>query len=159
MIFLCYFGNSMYFCNVFDRHTKIMQHQLNFQIMTQKEFFDRTSIELTEDQYKQVEQMYLEAGNMDKDEFCKDYKKHHESTLLATYFRQAENLKNKLDNMRDERSSLVDFLLERAQCFGDIELLNKAIELVGHDKVIKRKIRLGMPLWDEDKEYIVENIK
>lgn len=38
MIFLCYFGNSMYFCNVFDRHTKIMQHQLNFQIMTQKEF-------------------------------------------------------------------------------------------------------------------------
>ena len=65
--------------------------------MTQKEFFDRTGIELTEDQYKQVEQMYLEAGNMDKDEFCKDYKKHHESTLLATYFRQAENLKDKLD--------------------------------------------------------------
>ena len=72
--------------------------------MTQKEFFDRTGIELTEDQYKQVEQMYLEAGNMDKDEFCKDYKKHHESTLLATYFRQAENLKNKLDDMRDESS-------------------------------------------------------
>lgn len=61
--------------------------------------------------------------------------------------------------MRDERSSLVDFLLERAQCFGDIELLNKAIELVGHDKVIKRKIRQNLPLWDVDKEYIVENIK
>jgi len=127
--------------------------------MQKQEFTQKTGIELTDAEYKEVELMYLEAGNMDKDEFCKDYKKHHESTLLATYFRQAENLKNKLDDMRDERSSLVDFLLERAQCFGDIELLNKAIELVGHDKVIKRKIRQNLPLWDEDKQYIVDNIK
>lgn len=127
--------------------------------MTQKEFFERTGIELTEDQYKEVETMYLEAGNMDKDEFCKDYKKHHESILLATYFRQAENLKDKLDAMRDERNSLVDFLLERAQCFGDVELLHKAILLVGHDRVIKRKIRMDLPLWDEDKTYIIDNIK
>ncbi|MCR5504060.1 MAG: hypothetical protein K6E94_00540 [Elusimicrobiaceae bacterium] len=127
--------------------------------MTQKEFFERTGIELTEDQYKEVETMYLEAGNMDKDEFCKDYKKHHESILLATYFRQAENLKDKQDAMRDERNSLVDFLLERAQCFGDVELLHKAILLVGHDRVIKRKIRMDLPLWDEDKTYIIDNIK
>ena len=127
--------------------------------MQKQEFTQKTGIELTDAEYKEVELMYLEAGNMDKDEFCKDYKKHHESTLLATYFRQAENLKSKLDDMRDERSILVDFLLERAQCFGDIELLNNAIELIGHDKVIKRKIRQNLPLWDEDKQYIVDNIK
>ena len=127
--------------------------------MTQKEFFERTGIELTEDQYKEVETMYLEAGNMDKDEFCQDFKDHKDSKLLAVFFGQAENLKDKLDAMRDERSILVDFLLERAQCFGDIELLNKAIELIGHDKVIKRKIRQDLPLWDEDKQYIVDNIK
>ena len=127
--------------------------------MQKQEFTQKTGIELTDAEYKEVELMYLEAGNMDKDEFCKDYKKHHESTLLATYFRQADNLKDKLDAMREERSALVDFLLERAQCFGDIELLNKAIELIGHDKVIKRKIRQNLPLWDEDKQYIVDNIK
>ena len=127
--------------------------------MQKQEFTQRTKIELTDEEFKGVELMYLEAGNMDKDEFCKDYKEHHDSTLLDTFFRQAEKLKDKLELMREERSQIVDFLLERAQCFGDIELLNKAIELVGHDKVIKRKIRLGMPLWDEDKEYIVENIK
>ena len=127
--------------------------------MQKQEFTQRTKIELTDEEFKGVELMYLEAGNMDKDEFCKDYKKHHESTLLATYFRQSENLKNKLDDMRDERSKLVDFLLERAQCFGDIELLNKAILLVGHDKVIKRKLRMDLPLWDEDKTYIIDNIK
>ena len=127
--------------------------------MQKQEFTQRTDIQVSDVEYKEIELMYLEAGNMDKDEFCNDYKEHHDSTLLATFFRQAENLKSKLDDMRDERSILVDFLLERAQCFGDIELLNKAIELIGHDKVIKRKIRLGMPLWDEDKEYIVDNIK
>ena len=127
--------------------------------MQKQEFTQRTGIELTDAEYKEVETMYLEAGNMDKDEFCKDYKKHHESILLATYFRQAENLKDKLDAMRDERNSLVDFLLERAQCFGDVELLHKAILLVGHDKVIKRKLRMDLPLWDEDKTYIIDNIK
>ena len=127
--------------------------------MQKQEFTQRTDIQVSDVEYKEIELMYLEAGNMDKDEFCKDYKEHHDSTLLATFFRQAESLKSKLDDMRDERSKLVDFLLDRAQCFGDVELLHKAIQLVGHDKVIKRKIRLGMPLWDEDKEYIVENIK
>lgn len=127
--------------------------------MQKQEFTQKTGIELTDAEYKEVELMYLEAGNMDKDEFCKDYKKHHESTLLATYFRQAENLKSKLDDMRDERSKLVDFLLDRAQCFGDVELLHKAIQLIGYDKVIKRKLRMDLPLWDEDKKYIIDNIK
>ena len=127
--------------------------------MQKSEFTQKTGIELTDADYKQVELMYLEAGNMDKDEFCKDYKEHHDSTLLATFFRQAENLKDKLDEMRNERYQMVDFLLDRAQCFGDVELLHKAIQLVGHDKVIKRKLRMDLPLWDEDKKYIIDNIK
>ena len=127
--------------------------------MQKQEFTQRTDIQVSDVEYKEIELMYLEAGNMDKDEFCKDYKEHHDSTLLATFFRQAENLKSKLDDMRDERNSLVDFLLDRAQCFGDVELLHKAIQLVGHDKVIKRKLRMDLPLWDEDKTYIIDNIK
>lgn len=127
--------------------------------MTKLEFTQRTEIEPTDEEFKSINEMYLEAGDMDKDVFCKDYKEHHDSTLLATFFRQAENLKSKLDDMRDERNSLVDFLLDRAQCFGDVELLHKAIQLVGHDKVIKRKLRMDLPLWDEDKKYIIDNIK
>lgn len=127
--------------------------------MTKQEFTQRTGIELTDAEYKNVETMYLEAGNMDKDDFCKDYKRHHDSALLGVFFGQAERLKDKLDAFRDERSELVDFLLERAQEFGDIKLLNKAIQMAGHPKVIKRKIALNLPLWEQDKEYIKENIK
>ena len=127
--------------------------------MRKQEFTQRTKIELTDEEYNDVELMYLEAGNMDKDVFCQDFKDHKESKLLAVFFGQAEKLKDKLELMREERSQIVDFLLERAQKFGDVELLNQAIKLVGHDKVIKRKIRMDLPLWDEDKTYIIDNIK
>lgn len=127
--------------------------------MTKLEFTQRTGIELTDAEYKNVETMYLEAGNMDKDDFCKDYKKHKDSTLLGVFFGQAERLKDKLDVMREERSQTVDFLLKMAQTTGAIELLNQAIKLVGHKDVIRRKIRLGLAFWDPDFEYIKENIQ
>lgn len=127
--------------------------------MQKIEFTQRTGIELTDEQYKQVEDMYLEAGNVDKDQFCKDYKKHSDSEILKLFYCQNEKLKNKLADLRDERNEIVDFLLNRAQEFGDIKLLEKAICMVGHDKVIKRKISQNLPLWDIDKKYIYENIK
>lgn len=43
-------------------------------IMTRQEFNDRTGYTLNEEQYRKVEAMYIAAGNMDKDVFCKDYK-------------------------------------------------------------------------------------
>lgn len=127
--------------------------------MTKLEFTQRTGIEPTDEEFKSINEMYLEAGDMDKDVFCQDFKEHRESKLLGVFYRQADNLKDKLDVMRDERNNLVDFLLERAQIFGDVELFHKAIQMVGHDKVIKRKIRKDLPLWDEDKAYIIDNIK
>lgn len=127
--------------------------------MQKQEFYQRTGIELTDAEYKEVELMYLEAGNMDKDVFCKEYMEHKDSSLLATYFRQNQKLKDKLDVFREERFQTVGFLLERAQKYGDIELLNQAIKLVGHKNVILRKIKMGLPLWDYDNEYIKENIQ
>lgn len=122
--------------------------------MQKQEFTQRTGIELTDAEYKEVETMYLEAGNMDKDEFCKDYKKHKDSTLLGVFYGQAERLKDELTIMREERSKTVDLLLKMAQTTGAIELLNEAIFLVGHKDVIKRKIRLCLPFWDDDLDYI-----
>ncbi len=127
--------------------------------MQKIEFEQRTGINLTDDEYKDVEMMYLECGNIDKDDFCKDYKKHKDSVMIGIFFRQSQNQKEKLSRYSKERSSMVDFLLERAQAFGDIELLNKAIQLVGHQEVIKRKIQKDLPLWDDDKKYIYNNIK
>lgn len=114
--------------------------------MQKIEFVQRTGIELTDEQYKLVEDMYLEAGNMDKDSFCQDYKKHSDSTILNLFYTHNIRLKDKLADLRDERNEMVDFLLERVQEFGDIKLLKKAISMIGHDKVIKRKIHQNLSL-------------
>lgn len=36
----------------------------------------------------------------------------------------------------------------------DIDLDNRAIEMLGHDEVIRRKIDRGYDLFEEDKKYI-----
>ena len=65
--------------------------------MTLSEFNERTNANLTEDQYKPVENMYNEAGNIQKDQFCADWKKHNDSVLLQEFFAQSERLKGKVD--------------------------------------------------------------
>ncbi len=127
--------------------------------MTLQEFTERTGLAPTAEEYKQIEMVYLEADNMDKDEFCKDFKKHGQSTILATFYRQAERLKEKCNSFKEENNKMVDFLLERAQAFSDMQLLEKAIQMIGHAEVIKRKIALEHPLWNIDKEYIKDNIR
>lgn len=54
---------------------------------------------------------------------------------------------------------MADFLLERAQKFGDITLHIKAADLIGMKEVIRRKIIKGMPLWEVDKVWLKNNLK
>ena len=53
--------------------------------MTLSEFNERTNAHLTEDQYKPVENMYNEAGNIQKDQFCPDRKKHVHADLAVVW--------------------------------------------------------------------------
>ena len=134
--------------------------------MTQKEFEERTGLNVSAVEFCTVNDIYMAAGEMDKDTFCKEWKKHSESKLLAELWKRVKHehdlgmqKKEECDKLRSERWELVDFLLERAQKFGDIELLHKAISMVGHAEVIRRKLDADMPLWELDRAYIKENLK
>ena len=134
--------------------------------MTQKEFEQRTGEKLSAVEFCTVNDIYMAAGEMDKDTFCKEWKKHSESKLLAELWKRVKHehdlgmqKKEECDKLYRERWEIVDFLLERAQKFGDEELLLKAIDMVGHAEVIRRKLTLEMPLWERDRAYIKENLK
>lgn len=134
--------------------------------MTRKEFEERTGLSVSAVEFCTVNDIYMAAGEMDKDTFCKEWKKHSESKLLAELWKRVKHehdlgmqKKEECDKLRSERWELVDFLLERAQKFGDEELLLKAIDMVGHAEVIRRKLTLEMPLWERDRAYIKENLK
>ena len=134
--------------------------------MTRKEFEERTGLSVSAVEFCTVNDIYMAAGEMDKDTFCKEWKKHSESKLLAELWKRVKHehdlgmqKKEECDKLYGERWELVDFLLERAQKFGDEELLLKAIDMVGHAGVIRRKLTLEMPLWERDRAYIKENLK
>lgn len=135
--------------------------------MTQKEFEERTGLKLSACEFERVHSIYMAAGDrMEKDEFCKEWKQHGESSLIAALWNEVNQQRAVVEGktiviagLQKEKEEMVDFLLERAQEFGDIELLHKAISMVGHAEVIRRKLDADMPLWALDRAYIKENLK
>lgn len=127
--------------------------------MTLQEFSERTRLTPTPEEYKQIEDMYMATGNMDKDVFCNDFKKHGQSTILNTFYRQAEHLKEKCDNFHKQQIEIVELLIGKAHAFNDTDLRNHALKLVSEKQVVLTTLSLGLPLWDEDKEYIKNNIQ
>jgi hypothetical protein len=127
--------------------------------MTKQEFTERTGIQVNDTDFNAINDLYMNAGNMDKDLFCEDYKKHGKSTIVGVYYQENSKLNDRLHKIEEERNSMISFLLDRAQEFGDIKLLEKAISLAGHAEVIRRKLAADLPLWNVDKDYIKENIQ
>ena len=134
--------------------------------MTRKDFEERTGLQVSAVEFCTINDIYMAAGEMDKDTFCREWTRHGESKLLAELWHSVKRehdmgmeKKDECDRLYAERWEFVDFLLERAQKFGDEELLKKAISMVGHAGVIRRKLALGMPLWELDIEYIKKNLE
>ena len=126
--------------------------------MQKIEFTQRTGIELTDEQYKRVEDIYLNAGNIDKDEFCKDYKKHADSVILNTYFDQSEKLRSKLGACREKNVELAHFLIKKSMVGGDKDMIKEAIYLIGEQKYIQYKLEKSYNLFESDKELIISLI-
>lgn len=126
--------------------------------MTQQEFEQRTGI-TSDVVYEEANGVYMEAGDMDKDAFCMDYKKHGDSILLSYFYKKCVELRKELRGMKEERQELVEFLLKQENETDDVVFRNKAAELVGEKEVIRLKIENDWELGKEDKEYIKENIR
>ena len=124
--------------------------------MTLSEFNERTNAHLTEDQYKPVENMYNEAGNIQKDQFCADWKKHNDSVLLQEFFAQSERLKGKVDGYRNQINEIALFLVDQAEKWSASDLRSKAIQILGLEKYLQIKLQKGYSLWDIDREDMIQ---
>lgn len=124
--------------------------------MTLSEFNERTNAHLTEDQYKPVENMYNEAGNIQKDQFCADWKKHNDSVLLQEFFAQSERLKGKVDAYRNQINEIALFLVDQAEKWSASDLRSMAIQMLGIETYLRIKIQKGYNLWQKDIDALVE---
>lgn len=147
--------------------------------MLQKEFEERIGRSVTEQEYLEANAMYENAGDMDKDEFCREWLKIGSCRLVKclaekTYQQHKALQETKLllkesreicsdvaDAMLEIEKGLLDFEEESPyRCANAAELLDrKAWWLVGAKEVVLRKIKMGMDLTEKDKNYINEHLK
>lgn len=126
--------------------------------MTQKEFEDRTGIKPTEEEFDYIHAVYLNTS-MNKDEFCKDFKKHGDSRIIRDVHVRVLNYEMKCERQKNAINELADFLIGKAHAYDDTDFRNQAVKLVGEMDVVKRTIELGLPLWDEDRKVVLSMIE
>ena len=134
--------------------------------MTQQEFENITGLKVTEEEYKGIEAMYYAAPDMEKGEFCKRWRQCGNNPLAIALAKQAtvatgmlEERNNELDDCHGKMEDLAWFLIGKAAAYEDVDFYKEAIRIVGQKAAVLHKIKMGYPLWKEDKEYIKNNLK
>ena len=51
---------------------------------------------------------------------------------------------------------LAEFLIGKACAYEDTDFYREAVKLIGQREVTLMKLRMDLPLWDEDKAYLKE---
>ena len=126
--------------------------------MTQKEFEERTGIKPTEEKFDYIHAVYLNTS-MNKDEFCKEWKKYGDSRIIRDVYVRVLNYEMECERQKNAINELADFLIGKAHAYDDTDFRNQAVKLVGEMDVVKRTIELGLPLWDEDRKVVLSMIE
>ena len=140
--------------------------------MTKQEFETRTGLTLTSNEFDYVNRIYMAAGSLDKDSFCKEIKEDKKSTLrtsdiVCTLVMENENqaetirlqgkqLQREQENFEAYNDDMADFLIRQAEKWSATDLREKAIKMVGIKEYLLRRIDFGFSLWEEDKKALTE---
>jgi len=146
--------------------------------MLQKEFEERIGRSVTEQEYVEADAVYMAAGDMDKDEFCREWLKIGSSRLVRCLAETAHQKGKKVQELELLHKEAVEICSDAADAMLEIEqglldseehtarevfaaelLDRKAWWLVGAKEVVLRKIKMGMALTEKDKNYINEHLK
>ena len=142
--------------------------------MLQKEFEERIGRSVTQEEYVEANAMYMAAGEMDKDEFCREWMQFGQSRLVQCLYNTAYNLNKALQEQQLMTNECQEMLSDAADAMLEIadgllggetaehttqELNKKAWWLVGQKEVTRRKVQKGYRLDDKDRETIINNLK
>lgn len=130
--------------------------------MTQKEFEERTGLKTDAEEYATIERMYMMAGNMDKDEFCKRWRQTGKNPLTVSLantanalIMQLEKRNKEFNDVKENTIDHVRFLLGKAHAYEDTDFRREAVRLIGEREVVRLTMEEGYPLWDEDRKYLL----
>ena len=125
--------------------------------MTQQEFDDRMGKESTLEEYASADAVYM-ASNMEKNEFCEQYKK-HDCKLLHAITDAYYNKENNLVNRKNQIYAFVKLLLNAASTYEDNSILMEVSKILGMDEYIRLCLSEGIPLTKVDRDYILNHLR
>ena len=131
--------------------------------MNKQEFIDRTGLTPTNEEYVTIEAIYMAAKSLDKNEFCMEYKKHGDSSLVKSLFNEVKELKSLAYATNDafhsfqlkEREYAI-FLVEQAEKLSASDLRDKAIAMLGEKEYLTYKLDRGFNLLEADRQLILK---
>ena len=153
--------------------------------MLQSEFYQRTKVNLTPEDYAEVEAIYNALPALGKDEFCKLWLKIRNNSLFDelkyAYLKverearqnndRCQELQKQLFAKEEEKAKEINRILresnERSMDFARKLILSGAItdstydiieEEFGIGFIIRTKHEAGIPLLDEEISYLVNNL-
>lgn len=136
--------------------------------MTIEEYSTRMGYKETCDQqeYATADAIYLNAGNLDKDEFCADYRKHKGSIIIETLGDVVNSQAITIRDMETKERQIAHAILRQANGIrigGMDETADQldgiAAKLIGRKDCIKWKIQKNFEFSENDKEYIKDNLR
>lgn len=129
--------------------------------MTKQEFTERTGLTVTNDEYVKIEELYYNADNMQKDQFCELYKQIHDNELFQILSGKLLTSRKANNIYQKEEDEMIEFLTIKAAEHDDDALEKKAREISpwGRKVTIKIKIDNDIDLSPDDLSYIRENLR
>lgn len=139
--------------------------------MTQQEFETRTGLNVSASEFDYIHRVYMAAGSLDKDAFCKEWKASHKairtSAILCAIVEENEHnvgnigclqqqFKCEKENFKAYSEHMADFLILQAEKWSAPDLREKAIKMVGTKEYIRRRLNFGFGLWEDDKKALTQ---
>lgn len=127
--------------------------------MLKEEFIEKTGMEVTDDDFKAIHEMYCNAGSIEKDEFCEDYVKHHDSKLLEFFYDRACSRMQLLSYYDRENKKNGEILLKAISdgCTAP-EVRQVCMSLIGEGGYLIYLIQNHIELTEEERALVVKKL-
>lgn len=124
--------------------------------MTQNEFEERIGRKVTGDEFELANDLYMMSGELDKDRFCADYKKHKDSEIIKALYDKVDAQSDRLHVLNSEREETIDLLINMADEYSDSTIRQQVYKMIGEREYLRRKINKGYELWKDEREALNE---
>lgn len=125
--------------------------------MLQREFIERTGLTPSNDEFQFIHELYMNTS-LTKDEFCEDYKKHGDSTIITSLNSLYNSIQEQNDKLIKEKEVLDSILLRAALDFNIESLYNEVVGSMGLKKIIIFKLENKYVLNDMEKDFIISHL-